>query len=101
MFMSVFMRFFPDNIVAMKILNGILFILAVLMLFRIIRKTSGGNLVLAFAVCLLTVVHPVLLRWSVVMMSEMLYIVISFGIILISLDLDVGRIFTKGRKDWR
>ncbi|MBO6248442.1 MAG: hypothetical protein J6N54_06490, partial [Bacteroidales bacterium] len=101
MFMSVFMRFFPDNIVAMKILNGILFILAVLMLFRIIRKTSGGNIGLAFAVCLLTVVHPVLLRWSVVMMSEMLYIVISFGIILISLDLDVGRIFTKGRKDWR
>ena len=100
MFMSVFLHVFPDNINAMKILNGILFLLSVLMLFRIVRKTAGGNLWLAFGVCFLTVMHPSLLRWSVLMMSEMLYMVISFGIILICLDLDVGRIFTKGKKDW-
>ena len=101
MFMSVFMRIFPDNIVAMKILNGVLFFLALLMLFRIIRKTTGDNIWLALTACLVAVFHPDLLRWSVIMMSEMLYIVISFGIILICLDLDVGSIFTKGPKDKR
>jgi len=101
LFMSVFMHFFPDNVVAMKILNGILFLLAVLLLFRIVRKTTGGNIYLAFAVCLLTVSHPILLRWATIMMSEPLYIVISFGIILISLDLDIGKVFTRGHKDRR
>ena len=101
MFMSVFMHIFPDNIIAMKVINGVLFLLAVLLMFRIVRKTTGGNLWLAFAVCFVTLMHPSLLRWSVVMMSEMLYIVISFGIILICLDLDVGKIFTRGKKDRR
>lgn len=101
MFMSVFMHIFPDNIIAMKVINGLLFLLAVLLMFRIVRKISGGNLWLAFAVCFVTLMHPSLLRWSVVMMSEMLYLVISFGIILVSLDLNVGIIFTKGKKDRR
>ena len=48
MFMSVFMRFFPDNIIAMKILNGILFLLSVFLLFRIVRKTTRDNIWLAF-----------------------------------------------------
>ena len=102
MFMSLFMHIFPENIVAMKILNGILFLLAILMLFRIVRKVTDDNIWLAFTVCLLTAVHPNLLRWSVIMMSEMLYMVISFGIILICLDLDVGKVFApKGRREWK
>ena len=100
MFMSVFMHLFPDNIIAMKILNGVLFLIAVLMLFRIVRKVTDDNIWLAFAVCLVTVYHPTIMRWSVIMMSEMLYIVISFGIVLLCLDLDVGRIFAKkGNRD--
>ena len=93
MFMSLFMHIFPDNIIAMKILNGILFMIAVLMLFKIIRKVTKDNIWLAFATCLLAVVHPTLMRWSVIMMSEMLYMVISFGIILLCLDIDVGKVF--------
>lgn len=93
MFMSLFMHIFPDNIIAMKILNGILFLIAVLMLFKIIRKVTKDNIWLAFATCLLAVVHPTLMRWSVIMMSEMLYMVISFGIILLCLDIDVGKVF--------
>lgn len=98
-FMSLFMRVFPDNVLAMKILNGLLFLLATLLLFRIVRKTTENNIWIAFATCLLVVMHSELLRWSVIMMSEMLYIVISFGIILLCLDLEVGKIFTKGKKD--
>ena len=101
MFMSVFMQVFPDNIIAMKILNGLLFLISVLLLFRIVRKATGGNLWLAFAVGIVTVMHSSLLRWSVVMMSEMLYMVISFGIILICLDLDLGKIFTRTGRDWK
>lgn len=102
MFMALFMHIFPENIIAMKILNGILFLIAVLMLFRIIQRVTDDNIWIAFATCLLSVVHPTLMRWSVIMMSEMLYMVISFGIILICLDLDVGKAFArKGERDWK
>ena len=102
MFMALFMHIFPENIIAMKILNGILFLIAILMLFRIIQRVTDDNIWIAFATCLLSVVHPTLMRGSVIMMSEMLYMVISFGIILICLDLDVGKAFArKGERDWK
>ena len=93
-FMSLFMHLFPENIVAMKILNGILLLLSLFLLFRIIRKTAGPlGLPIAFVGCLLCSVHPEPLRWATIMMSEMLYLVVSLGIIAICIDLDVDEAF--------
>jgi hypothetical protein len=92
-FMSLFLRLFPDNIVAMKVLNGILFLTALLLLFHILRKTGGKfGLYVAFSACLLCTFHPELLRYATIMMSEMLYTCITLGIITIYLHLDMEKL---------
>ena len=99
-FMSLFLHLFPDNIVAMKILNGLLLLLSICLLFRIVRKTAGPlGLAIAFVSCLLCTVHPELLRWATIMMSEMLYLAVSLGIIALCIDLDVEKAFHGDRRN--
>ena len=88
-FMSLFYHIFPDNIVALKMLNGFLLLISILLLFRIVRKTIGhqGHWI-ALAACLLTVWHPELLRWATILMSEMLYTTLTLAIIALCLELD-------------
>ena len=88
-FMSLFMHIFPDNAVAMKVLNGLLLLLSLLLLYHILVRTAPkyGRFV-ALASCLLCTLHPDLLRWSTIIMSEMLYLTVSLGIIAIFLALD-------------
>ena len=98
-FLSLFYHIFPDNIVALKLINGLLLLISILLLFRIVRKTTGrqGHWI-ALATCLLTACHPELLRWSTILMSEMLYITLTLSIIALCLDLDLEKI---RRKDIR
>jgi len=95
-FLSLFYRIFPDNVVPLKFLNGLLLLASLLLLFRIVRKTTGrqGHWI-ALATCLLAIWHPDLLRWSTILMSEMLYITISLGIIALCLDLDLEKLRQK------
>ena len=98
-FMSLFLRVFPDNIVAMKRINGLLLLVSLLLLFRIVRKTTGKYGVwYALLACLLCTFHGELLRWATIMMSEMLYLAISMGMIALCLELDWERL---RQKDWR
>jgi len=98
-FMSLFLYVFPDNVVAMKAINGILLLVSLLLLFRIVRKTTGKHgLWYALIACLLCTFHGELLRWATIMMSEMLYLLISLGIIALCLELDMDRVRSK---DWR
>ena len=98
-FMAMFLKIFPDNIVALKILNGLLYLLSLILLFRIVRRSTGpAGLWIAFVSCLVCTFHPELLRWSTILMSEMLYMAVSFGIIAICQDLDFEKL---RRKDWR
>ena len=98
-FMSLFLRIFPDNIVAMKCLNGALLLISLLLLFRIVRKTTGKyGLWYALFSCLLLSFHSELLRWSTILMSEMLYLAVSLGIIALCVDLDLEQL---QKKDWR
>ena len=99
-FMSVFMKVFPDNIAAMKILNAVLLICSLLLLFRILRKITGGNTLLAFLTCLACTFHPELLRWSTMMMSEMLYLFISLCIISLCIEIDMGKAFAGEKRQW-
>ena len=95
-FMSLFYHIFPDNVVALKMLNGFLLLISILLLFRIVRKTIGhqGHWI-ALAACLLTVWHPELLRWATIMMSEMLYMTITLAIIALCLELDFEKLRQK------
>lgn len=98
LFLSVFLHVFPDNVVAMKVLNGLLLLVSLLLLFRIVRKTTGRyGIWYAFAACLLCTFHTILLRWSTILMSEMLYTAISLGIIAICLELDLDKLRNKDR----
>ena len=92
-FLALFFRIFPDNVVAMKLINGLLMLVSLLLLFRIIRKTTGpqGHWI-ALAACLLTASHCELLRWSTIIMSEMLYTALTLGIIALCLDLDLEKV---------
>lgn len=92
-FLSLFLRLFPDNIVAMKLLNGLLLLASIFLLFRIVRKSTGKyGLWYALAACLLCTFHGDLLRWGTILMSEMLYLAISLGIIALCQDLDLEKV---------
>jgi hypothetical protein len=94
--MYLFMKPFKANIVALKLLNGALLLISLLLLFRIVRKSTGRfGRWYALCACLLCTFHTILLRWATILMSEMLYTTISLGIIAICLDLDLEKVRQK------
>lgn len=95
-FMSLFMKPFKVGIAPLKLLNGALLLISLLLLFRIVRKSTGRfGLWYALCACLLCTFHTILLRWATILMSEMLYTTISLGIIAICLDLDLEKVRQK------
>jgi hypothetical protein len=98
-FMSLFMMVFPDNIIVMKVLNGLLLLASLLLLFRITRKAGGQmGMYAGAAACILATFHPEVMRYATVMMSEMLYMCITLGVVAICLDLDLKKV---RQKDWK
>jgi len=92
-FLAPFMLIFNNNIVALKIINGVLLILSLLLLYVIIHKTKiDGADFLAFIACILCTFHPILLRWSTILMSEMLFLFLSMAIIAICQDIDIEKL---------
>ncbi|HOU69659.1 MAG TPA: hypothetical protein PKW49_13965 [Paludibacteraceae bacterium] len=77
-FISVGMYSFGDtNYVPVKRMNGLLLSFSILMFFLILRKITKNNVVLVFTTLLLICIHKDLLRWSTIMMSEMLYLFLT------------------------
>jgi len=98
-FVSMILRVLPDNISAVKVCNGLLLLLSLCILFRIIRKSSRKyGLLLAFLSTLLCAMNPTLLRWATIMMSEMLYMSLSLGIIAICMELEPEKLKHKDAK---
>ncbi|MCL2246375.1 MAG: hypothetical protein FWC10_04600 [Lentimicrobiaceae bacterium] len=75
-FISGVMKIFPNDILAVKKVNGILMYLSIVLLFFIIHKITG-NTILAFITCLTCCFQQDLLRFSTIMMSEMLYLFLT------------------------
>jgi len=99
-FMSCLMYVCPRSMHAMKVANGVLFFLSILILFFLIYNATSNN-ILAACVCLLTSCHAELLRWSTIIMSEMLYLFIAMTIIYLFAHLDYKNLFTKSSwKSW-
>ena len=75
-FVAGVMKFFPDNINAVKIANGILLYAAILLLFFLLKKISG-SIIVAFLTCVFCSIHAEILRYATIMMSEMLFLFCS------------------------
>ncbi len=97
-FVAGILSVFPDNINAVKVANGILLLLSLLLLFVILDKITK-NRIIAFLSVLLCSVHHTLLLWGTIMMSEMLFLFCSFVIIYLLLILDERKLFdfSKGK----
>lgn len=85
-FVASVLKISPDNIHAVKVANGILMWLAIVLLYVLIKRVSK-NTVVAFFSCWLCCFHTRLLRWATIMMSEPLYIVITLLAMLVALEL--------------
>lgn len=71
-FLSVFMSLGIDNLVFFKALNGILLFGAIILLWLMLRQLTARR-ELAFSIAVLTSLSPLLLTFSSIVMSEMLY----------------------------
>lgn len=98
LFVSGVLTIFPNDIDAVKTANGILLFLSILLLFIILEKITK-NRIIAFISALLCCVHPSLLHWATIMMSEMLFLFCSLVIIYLLLILDERKLFdfSKGK----
>ena len=74
--LAVLMFFFGNNIVLLNIVNGGLYLGAILVLFLIARRITG-NRPLAFSVALLLFLNSGLMRYATILMSEVPYLFLS------------------------
>lgn len=81
---------------ALKVANGVLFGLSILLLFFLTRRISG-NLLLALLTCLLCCMQQALLRYSTIVMSEMLFTFLTLGVLYLFSLLDTDQLFGKNR----
>lgn len=98
LFVAGVMTIVPNDIDAVKTANGILLFLSILLLFIVLEKISKNRIV-AFISALLCCLHPSLLHWATIMMSEMLFLFCSLVIIYLLLILDEKKLFdfSKGK----
>lgn len=98
-FVAGVMKFFSNSINAVKMANGVLLGISLLLLFFLLKKLSG-DLLLSFITCMLCSLHADLLRWSTIMMSEILFLLCTLSAIYLMLQIDIKTIFSKkGRLD--
>lgn len=94
LFVAGIMKFFPHSVQAVKIANGVLLGCSILLLFFFLRRLSG-NAVFGFVTCLLCSRHAEILRYATIMMSEMLFLFCSLGVLCLTLRIRVERLFTR------
>ena len=82
--------------VSLKMANGVLFFLAILFLFLFIRKISD-SILLALGSCLLCCMQPELLRYSTIVMSEMLFTCLSIAALYLLSLLHTDNLFGGNR----
>lgn len=100
-FMSVLMRLGLTDVVSMKKANGILLCISLLLFFYIVYRLSSRRTLLAFSVTLLAALHPQLLRWSTIMMSEMLFLCVVLLMILLAISINTDTLLHRtGWREW-
>lgn len=87
-FISVLLNFTDGNsFIPIKKANGFLLFASIILLFYLMKKVTQNNVVIAFAAAILFCVQKDLLRWSTIMMSEMLFLLLATLTISIALRL--------------
>lgn len=87
-FISVLMNFTKaGSFIPVKKANGYLLCFSIFLMFYIIKRITNNNVLLAFMAAILFCFQKDLLRWSTIMMSEMLYLFLTAVIILTALIL--------------
>lgn len=85
-FISVLLNFVKEgSFTPIKEANGWLLCLSIFLLFYIIKNITKNNALLAFTAAILFCVQKDLLRWSTIMMSEMLFLFLTVLIIFTAL----------------
>lgn len=87
-FISVLLNFVDNgSFTPIKNANGVLLCLSIFLLFFIIKRFTRNNVPLALTAAILFCVQKDLLRWSTIMMSEMLFLFLTVLIIFCALQL--------------
>ncbi|MBN1463294.1 MAG: glycosyltransferase family 39 protein [Paludibacteraceae bacterium] len=92
LFIAGVLKIFPDNILLLKCINGLLLYLSILLLFFLLKRITG-EVILPFFACMLCSLHPELLRWGTIMMSEILYLFLTLLTLYVSLEIYERKLF--------
>ena len=93
-FIAGVLKIFPDNIIAVKTINGILLLLSIIIIYFLIRKMTG-NVIIAFITGMLCCLQKDLLSFSTIMMSEMLFLFTTSLAIYLAILLNERKLFVK------
>jgi hypothetical protein len=99
-FISLLMKFGADSINAIKIANGVLLFLSIILLFFVLYELSKNKLITLTAT-LFAMSQINILRFSTIMMSEILFVFFTLIVILIILKWDTDKAFSASRKKWK
>lgn len=90
-FLSLVM-YVSSHIATLKAANGVLLVMASLLLFRLF-KSMTHNSILSFVACLFVVINPNALQYSFQLMSEMLFMTLSIAAIYAFIKMDPKKAF--------
>lgn len=79
-FLAIFMMLGIKSVVFFKIVNGLLLLGSVLLFFRLLEKWTE-NKILAFTICMLTLMSIHLLQFSTIIMAEIPYLFFSVFVV--------------------
>jgi len=98
-FIAFVMKFFPNNIMAVKVANGILLFFSMILLFLVLSALCK-NYLIAFTAVAFTVSQYTILRFATIMMSEILFLFFSLLVVLIIIKWKPEKIFANAKKRW-
>ncbi|MDR3287193.1 MAG: hypothetical protein LBT27_07105 [Prevotellaceae bacterium] len=99
-FIALLMKVGADSINAIKITNGVLLFLSIILLFFVLYELSKNKLI-TFTATLFAASQINILRFSTIMMSEILFVFFTLIVVLIILKWDTDKAFSSARKKWK
>jgi hypothetical protein len=92
-FISTLITLGIGGVASIKIANGVLFLMVVLLFFFLVKRITS-NLVFATVLAFVVLFNPHLIRYSTIMMSEMLFMVLTMSALLFVLSSEEdGRVY--------
>jgi len=93
---SLVLLVFGDNLIAIKVFNGIFFITGLLVLFNLLKKFISGNAI-PFITTIFIAINAHYLRYSTIMMTEIPFFLFTLLFFLFFIKLDSSPDFLRSR----